>query len=154
KTLPLEQYGLEYIYPSVAAAHPFEDGSAAFLYKSVEQTASELKKDEQAYFHLLGPLVKNWPLIIKDVLGPLHFPEHPLLMAKFGLSALRSAAHLSKKFKTTEARGLWAGMAAHSMQPLTNCATSAVGLVLMAAAHTGGWPVAKGGSETIAQALA
>lgn len=153
ETLPLEQYGLEYIYPEVAAAHPFDDGTAAILTRSIEQTASLLGEDEQAYLKLIKPVVKNWPLIAPDALGPLHFPKHPLAMAQFGLDGLTSATFLEKRFKTQTAKGLFAGMAAHSIQPLSNLATSAIGLVLMAQGHLKGWPVPKGGSKQIALAL-
>lgn len=154
KLLPLEAHGLEYIQPDIAAAHPFDDGSAAVLKKSITETAQLLGADEQAYLRLIQPLVKTWPGMAADVLGPLHFPKHPLDMAKFGLNALTSALYLSKRFKTEAARGLWAGMAAHSLQPLSNLSTSAIGLVLMAAGHLGGWPIPKGGSQSIANALA
>ena len=154
QTLPLEQYGLEWIYPTIAAAHPFDDGSAAALHPSIEQTAQGLGKDELSYLELMKPLVKDWPRIAADVLGPLHFPKHPLDMARFGLKALTAATHLAKRFRTKEAKGLWAGMAAHSLQPLSNAATSAIGLVLMITGHTGGWPIPKGGSSAIAHALA
>ena len=152
-TLPLEQFGLEYIYPELAAAHPFDDGTAAALTRSVEDTAETLGIDCESYRNLLNPLVKNWPGMVKDLLGPLHFPKHPIDMAAFGLNALRSATSLVAKFKTKEARGLWAGMAAHSLQPLSNLGTSAFGLVLMATGHLKGWPVPKGGSKQIANAL-
>ncbi|HEY1062004.1 MAG TPA: NAD(P)/FAD-dependent oxidoreductase [Daejeonella sp.] len=152
-SLPLEQHGLEYIYPGLAAAHPFDDGTAAALSGSVEETAETLGIDRESYINLLKPLVKNWPGMVKDLLGPLHFPKHPIDMAAFGLNALRSATSLAGKFNTKEARGLWAGMAAHSMQPLSNLGTSAFGLVLMATGHLKGWPVPKGGSKIIANAL-
>lgn len=152
-TLPLTQYGLEYIYPEIAAAHPFDDGTAAALQGGVEKTAVTLGIDKEAYTSLLKPLVRSWPGMAADVLAPLHFPEHPIDMAAFGLNALRSASSLAGKFKTKEARGLWAGMAAHSMQPLSNLSTSAIGLVLMAAGHLKGWPVPLGGSKKIANAL-
>ena len=154
KTLPLEKHGLEFIDPTIAAAHPFDDGTAAAVYRSIEQTAKGLGEDEQSYCKLMNPVVKNWPRIIADVLAPLHFPKHPFDMARFGLKALTSAKHLSKIFHSKEARGLWAGMTAHSIQPLSNAATSAPGLILMSAAHLKGWPLAKGGSQTIANALA
>jgi len=152
--LPLQQYGLEFIYPEVAAAHPFDDGTAAVLKRSIEETAKLLGEDEAAYAKLIQPITKIWPGIAPDVLGPFHFPKHPLSMAQFGLKALTSANYLSREFHTAKAKGLWAGMAAHSIQPLTNAATSAIGLVLMAAAHLNGWPVPKGGSAAIANALA
>lgn len=154
ETLPLDKYGLEYIYPDIAAAHPFIDGTAALLKPSLQETAELLGQDKEAYLKLIGPLVKSWPGIAADVLGPLHFPKHPLDMARFGLNALTSATGLSKRFKTEAAKGLFAGMAAHSIQPLSNMATSAIALVLMANGHLKGWPVAKGGSIKIAEALA
>ncbi len=117
-TLPLKDHGLEYLYPAVAAAHPFDDGSAAVLKNSVEETAGLLGEDKAFYPQLLKPIVEYWPRIIKDILGPLHFPEHPIDMARFGLSALTLASYLSKKFNTKQGKGFWAGMAAHSIQPL------------------------------------
>jgi phytoene dehydrogenase-like protein len=153
KTLPLQSHGLEWLYPETAAAHPFDDGTAAVLKKSVSETSALLGRDEQAYLDLMSPVVKLWPLIVNDVLGPLTIPSHPIDMAQFGLKALTSALTLSKRFSTKEAKGLWAGMAAHSIQPLSNLTTSAIGIVLMAAGHLGGWPIPKGGSQSIANAL-
>ena len=154
KTLPLEQHGLQFIYPAIAAAHPFDDGRAAALQGSVAQTAQALGTDAEAYLKLMQPLVKDWPGIAADVLGPLPLPKHPFAMARFGIKALTAATHLAKRFHTKEARGLWAGVAAHSIQPLSNATTSAIALVLMSAAHTGGWPLPKGGSQALANALA
>jgi phytoene dehydrogenase-like protein len=102
----------------------------------------------------MQPIVNSWPLIAPDVLGPLHFPKHPLPMAQFGLSAISPATRLAKRFKTTAAKGLLAGMAAHSILPLSNVATSAIALVLMAQGHLKGWPLPRGGSQQIANALA
>ena len=152
-TLPLQDHGLIYEFPDLAAAHPFDDGTAAVLGRSLEETASLLGEDEQAYLKLIKPLVRDWPNIAPDVLGPLCFPEHPIAMAKFGLNALTSASFLARRFKTKAAKGLWAGMAAHSIQPLSNLTTSAIGLVLIAAAHLKGWPIPAGGSKEIASAL-
>jgi len=153
-TLPLKQYGLEYIYPDVAAAHPFDDGSAAVLKRSFHETAQLLGADERSYTILIAPLLKIFPKIAPEILGPLQFPEHPLALAQFGIHALTSASFLSGKFQTEKAKALWAGMAALAIQSLSNAATSAIGLVLIAAAHLKGWPIAKGGSVSIANALA
>jgi phytoene dehydrogenase-like protein len=154
KTLPLEQHGLKFIQPTIAAAHPFDDSRAAILHPSIEQTAAVLGVDKNAYLTLLQPLIKSWPRIETDVLGPLHFPKHPIAMASFGLKALTAATHLAKRFHTKEAKGLWAGMAAHSIQPLSNAATSAIALVLLTVGHIGGWPIPKGGAQAVANALA
>lgn len=153
RSLPLQEFGLEYAYPEVEAAHPFDDGTAALLLRSLDETASLLGRDEENYRKLLQPVVNYWDDIEGDVLGPLHFPQHPLEMMQFGLKALPSAMHTSHIFSTQHAKGLWAGMAAHSIQPLTNIATSAIALVLMTAGHKYGWPVAKGGSQSIAKAM-
>lgn len=154
KTLPLQQHGLQFIYPEVAAAHPLEGGSAAALHRSVAQTAAALGADKEAYRDLMEPLVASWPELAADVLGPLHLPRHPVELARFGLKAITSATQLARRFRTSEARALWAGMAAHSIQPLTNATTSAIGLVLLATGHAGGWPIPTGGSDAIAKALA
>jgi phytoene dehydrogenase-like protein len=153
-TLPLYEHGLQFAYSPIAAAHPFDGGTAAVLKGSVEETASLLGKDKEVYKRLLNEVLTDWPQIRSDVLGPLHFPKQPFAMARFGLKALSSALQLSRRFTTKEAKGLWAGMAAHSIQPLSNYTTSAIGLVLMAVGHLQGWPIPLGGSHSIAKALA
>ena len=154
QTLPLDKHGLEYIFPHVAAAHPLQDGSAAFLTKSIDETARWLSVDDSTYATLFTQLLKNWPALMKDFMGPLQIPENPIALTKFGLNALLPATVLAGKFKTTGARALIAGMAAHAMQPLTNVSTSAIALVLMAVGHQYGWPIPKRGSGAIAGALA
>jgi len=154
RSLPLADHGLEWIYPPIAAAHPLDGGKAALLTGSVADTAHKLGVDEATYLKLMEPIVKHWPTLAVDVLGPLRLPKHPIDMALFGLDALLPATQLAKRFKTTEARALLAGMAAHAIQPLTNLTTSAIALVLSAAGHQRGWPMPKGGSQQIANALA
>src|SRR5437762_2866781 len=154
KTLPLEKHGLEFIFPTIAAAHPFDDGSAAALYRSPEQTAQTLGEDELSYLKLIKPIVKDWHRLAANVLGPLRFPKHPIAMARFGLKALRSATHLARRFHSAAARGLFAGMAAHSIQPLSNAAISAAALMFLVTGHSEGWPIPKGGSNSIANAMA
>lgn len=154
RALPLADHGLEFIEPPVAAAHPFDDGTATALRRSLTETAKALGADEQTYRMLLEPVVRHWPGMAPDILGPLRFPNHPIDMASFGLDALLPVTQLVKRFKTKEAQGLFGGMAAHSIQPLSNVATSAIALVLMTAGHLYNWPIPKGGSQTIANALA
>jgi len=154
QSLPLAQHGLEYIYPPIPAAHPFDKGKAAILYRSPEETARSLGADETAWLRLFTPLLQQWPTLAPDVLAPLHFPEHPLDMARFGWKALSAATTLARRFATPEAKGLFAGMAAHSILPLSKRSTSAIGLVLATVGHLYGWPLVKGGSENLAEALA
>jgi phytoene dehydrogenase-like protein len=153
-TLPLSDHGLEFIYPPASAAHPFDDGTAALLTRSLGNTAQQLGDDAAAYRHLVDPVVRDWPEIGEHVLGPLRMFYHPWKMARFGLQALRSAKAISKKFRTEKARGFWSGMAAHSIMPLNHTATAAIGLVLLATGHLRGWPIPKGGSQQISNALA
>jgi phytoene dehydrogenase-like protein len=153
-TLPLAEQGLKYIYPDVAAAHPFDDSSAAILKDSIHETAGQFGVDRQAYIDLIQPVVNDWPSIAPDALGPLHFPKHPLAMARFGMKALRSASSVAGRFKTEQAKGIFAGMAAHCMQPLTNLSSAATALILLSTAHLKGWPLPKGGSQQIANVLA
>ena len=154
RSLPLDQYGLTFVNPPLPAAHPFDGGTAAALHQSLDETAQSLGADAQAYRALMEPIVQHWPTMAADILGPLHIPKHPLDMAAFGLDAVPPVTHLAKRFTTKETRGLLAGMAAHSIQPLTNLTTSAIALVLLTAGHLHNWPIPKGGSQTIANALA
>jgi len=153
KTLPLKNHGLYFVYPEVSAAHPFDNGDAAVLKGTAEETASGLGSDAGAYLELLEPLLRKWPDLLSDILGPLGIPDHPLDLASFGLKALRSASAMTAKFRTEKARGLWAGMAAHSMQPLGNLTTAAIGMVLLATGNKVGWPIPIGGSKAIADSL-
>ena len=152
-TLPLHDYGLDWVESPVAAAHPFDGGGAVCLVKSVAGTASGLGADERTYRRLLDPLVADWPVLLPQILGPLRFPGHPLAMARFGWEGIRSVSALASRFRTPEARGLLAGMAAHAMVPLTNLTTSAVALLFLLAGHGQGWPFPRGGAARLADAL-
>src|SRR6201996_1633366 len=152
-TLPLDAYGLEWVRPTVAAAHPFEDGGATALLDTVEDTAKSLGKDAAAYRKLMDPLAKEWPLLAPQLLGPLRFPAHPLSLARFGLLGLPAVTTLARRFQTREARALLAGMAAHSMQSLDSLSTAAVALVFLMAGHGKGWPFPRYGASQLAMAL-
>lgn len=155
KNLSLAQYGLEFIYPPAALAHPFDDGTAVLLHRSVEKTSEQLGADARAYQKLLSPLVKNWDILAPALLGPLKFPRHPFAMGRFGLHAIRSVSGLAKAhFKEDRARAFLAGVAAHSCLSLDDSATAAFGLVLLTLGHTVGWPIPRGGAQKISDALA
>lgn len=154
RSLPLHNFGLEYLHPEVLAAHPFDDGSAGALYQSLADTAAGLGADGQAYRALLEPLMRQWPLVDNHILGPmLRWPQHPLALARFGLKSFQSGKQVASRFRGQGARGLWAGMVAHSMVPLEALTSAAIGIVLAIAGHRGGWPIPKGGSQSIADAL-
>jgi phytoene dehydrogenase-like protein len=154
RDLPLAQHGLEWVYPPASLAHPLDDGTAVMVEGTVEQTAANLGPDAGAYRRLMEPLVDGWQGLLDDVLGPLRFPSHALLMARFGLTALLPAATLARAvFRGERARAVFAGMAAHAMLPLTSPATAAIGLILGLLSHAIGWPMARGGSQRIADAL-
>jgi phytoene dehydrogenase-like protein len=155
REVPLAEHGLELIHPPAPLAHPFDEGTAAVLERSVDATADGLGPDAAAYRRLMGTLAGAASEVLGDVFGPLRVPRHPVATARFGVSGLRSAAGLAGgRFRTAKARGLFAGIAAHSMLPLTTPGTAAAGLVLGLIAHAFGWPLARGGSQRIADALA
>jgi len=154
-SLPLAQHGLRWIQPPAAMAHPFDDGPPALLETSIERTGATLGRDADAYAELLRPFVKRWNVLAADAIAPLHLPRHPVLMAHFGLDALRSARALARaKFRGERARGFFAGLATHSVMPLTDVATASIALVLGAVAHRAGWPIPAGGAQSVADALA
>lgn len=153
---PLAENGLEWIQPGVPLAHPLDDGTAVILDRSIDTTAADLGADGEAWRRLMEPLVDAWPRIRHDLLGPLlRMPRHPLLMARFGIDALRPARALAEStFRGPRARALFAGIAAHSMLPLQARPSAAVGLALSICAHSTGWPLPRGGSQRIADSLA
>lgn len=152
--LPLQDYGLSFIYGPYELAHPLSVKEAAFLDRSMESTAAALGKDSQAYTDLFAPFVQQWPKLAHDILGPLRMPRHPLLMAQFGSKGLQSATQIASRFQTREAKALWAGLCGHGMLPLSSLTTAAIGLVLGSVGHRFGWPLAQGGSQSVANALA
>src|SRR6266480_1977631 len=156
KTLPLKKFGLEWIQPKIALAHPLDDGTAACLHQDIDLTADSLRGDSRAYRRLMKPLARNWNELANEFLQPmLHLPRHPFALARFGIPAICPATLLAKSlFKHESARALFAGIAAHSFLPLEAPASSAFALVLGLAGHALGWPIPRGGSQQIANALA
>jgi phytoene dehydrogenase-like protein len=154
--LPLNQFGLQWVFPPYALAHPLDDGTAVVIQNSVEASAASMGPDAGAYTRLMLPLVSDWLKILGDLLGPLPLPpRHPLATARFGLLALLPAAALVKTlFRGERARAVFSGMAAHSMLPLDAPATASFGLMLSLLAHAIGWPMARTGSQAIVEAMA
>jgi phytoene dehydrogenase-like protein len=155
RSLPLEEHGLELVHPPAPFAHPFDDGSAVVLERSVEATAARLGEDTRAYRNMVEPIADAWDMLEEAVLAPLvTAPRHPVALGRFALSALRSADGLARSaFRGERARALFAGCAAHSMVPLTSMGTAAFGLVLAVAGHRFGWPFPRGGAQKITDAL-
>ncbi|MFG3224596.1 phytoene desaturase family protein [Kitasatospora sp. NPDC048194] len=151
----LARHGLEWAWPEVDLAHPLDDGGAAVAVRSVAETARALGPDAAAWQRVFGRLGADFDALAGDALRPLlRLPRHPVTLGRFGLRAVRPATLLARGWRTDRARALFAGAAAHAFQPLDRPLTSAVGLLLLAAAHHRGWPVARGGSGRITAALA
>ena len=154
RRLPLAEHGLEWIEPDLPLAHPLPDGSAAVLAHSVADTAASLGSDGRQYERLVRPLLRRWDELAADVMGPLlRVPSHPLLAARFGILGARSATSLARRFDGAPARALIAGLAAHAIAPLKTPFMGGVALTFALPAHAHGWPVARGGSQAIADAL-
>lgn len=155
KQLPLSEYGLEWVYPEASAAHPLDGGDAVMVYQDIVQTAQSLGIDEKIYRRVIGSISGQYEAIISDFLAPLRLPKNPIQFSLFGLMALLPAKRFADIFfRDDRTRALFAGMAAHSIQPLEHPATAAFGLMLLMLSHAVGFPMAKGGSQNITLAMA
>ena len=150
----LAAHGLTWRFPEVQYSHPLDGGGGAAAYRSVEQTAAGLERDGKAWRSVFGPLAECFDDIASDFLRPmLRVPDHPLKMALFGVYSALPAALLRRRWRTPEARALFAGVAAHAFRPFSAPMSSAIGVTLGTAAHRYGWPVAEGGSAAISRAM-
>jgi phytoene dehydrogenase-like protein len=154
-TLPLAEHGLVWLRPGASVAHPMDDGPAILLSRSLAKTAEGLGRDGRAYQRLVGPFVEHATLLLADAMAPLRIPKHPIQMARFGLRAAFSANRLARiLFREERARALLAGCAGHSVLPLSQPLTAALGVLFAITGHAEDWPVAQGGSQAIPRALA
>lgn len=155
RSLGLERHGLTWCQPEIDLAHPLDDGSAATMVRSLEETAAGLGEDGPAWRRLFESPAAHFDEINEDGLRPiLHLPKHPLRLARFGIPAAAPATLVARRWRSPATRALFGGTAAHSFSPLTRPVSAAVGMALTAAGHSVGWPVAAGGSQSIPDALA
>jgi phytoene dehydrogenase-like protein len=158
RSLPLEQYGLEWVHSTIPLAHPLDDGTASLLERSVVTTGRSLGRDARAYEQLMTPLVAQWDMLVDAVLGPLRLQpllRHALTLAPFGIAALSPAQILAHwRFRGERARALLAGLCAHAQIPLDQPISAAAGLMLGIAGHACGWPFPRGGAQCLTNALA
>ncbi len=159
RELALDRHGLEWIEPPIQLAHPLDDGSTALLCRDLDATIASFgdAQDAATYRRWIGPMVADWDLIVRSLLGPvrpLRAARHPFALARFGLPALLPAATLARRFRSPAARALVAGAGAHSFLPLTRAISGGLGLALLVSGHAVGWPIPRGGSQRIADALA
>jgi phytoene dehydrogenase-like protein len=155
RSVSLQRHGLDFVHPAAPMAHPFDDGDALLLHRSVDDTAAQMSThDARAYRGLFAPLAEHADQLLRDVAGPVRLPLHPFVDARFGLSALRSGRGLAAStFDDDRPRAFFSGLAAHSIMPLHKPATASFGLVLGMLGHAVGWPFARGGSHAITEAL-
>jgi phytoene dehydrogenase-like protein len=155
RALELERHGLEWSWPEVDLAHPLDDGGAAVMLRSIDETAVGLGDDGDAWRRLFGAPSRSFEGLNEDLLRPmLHVPRHPIALARFGAAAAMPVAALARIWSGEHARALFGGVAGHSFCPFNRPMGSAVGMALICAGHAFGWPVARGGSRSIAGALA
>ena len=153
-SLPLRDYGLEWIYSPAPLAHPLDDGTAVILERDLSNTQTSLGVDGNRWSKLVQPFVERWGEFAPDVLGPISsFPEHPWLMARFGMSAVLSARTIAQRFSSERTRALFAGLAAHSFLSLDEPLSAAAGMLMAVTAHAVGWPIPRGGSQSLTDAL-
>ena len=155
-SLPLEDYGLEWIHSPATLAHPLDDGTAVILDRDLALAESAFGEDGKAWRRLMQPFAAHWPQLAEDILRPaIAVPKHPFLLARFGLNALLPATTVARRhFRTESVRALFAGLAAHSFLRLDQPLSASFGLVLGAVSHAVGWPIPRGGAQSLADALA
>jgi phytoene dehydrogenase-like protein len=155
ESLDLARHGLEWCWPEVDCAHPLDDGSAGVMLRSVDETARGLGADGAAWCRVFERPARSLDALLDDVFKPfLRVPRHPLRLVNFGLRAALPATALARAWRTPQARALFGGIAAHAISPLGRPMSSSVGMALITACHRFGWPVARGGSQAIADAVA
>jgi phytoene dehydrogenase-like protein len=155
RSLALEEHGLRWRWPEIQLAHPLDVGPAALLHRDVATTAAGLGRDGPTWSRLFAPLVRRFEELASEVFQPvLHVPRHPVALARFGLPAVLPATWTARAFREEPARALFGGVAAHLVGDLRRPLSSSVGMLLTAAGHTHGWPVAEGGSRAVTDALA
>ncbi len=157
--LPLADYGLDWIEPPIQLAHPLDDGSAAFVHRDVDATADGFgdAQDARRYRRWMAPLAADWTVIARELLGPFRPTagiRHPIAVARFGLPSILPASTVARRFRTPQARALFGGVAAHSFLTLSSPMSAGFGLALLVSAHAVGWPMPRGGSGRITEALA
>ena len=154
-SLPLSQHGVEWIHPGAPLAHPLDDGTAVMLERNLDDATRGLDSDGNIWRRVFGPLAENWHTLAEETLRPvIHMPRHPFVLARFGIPALMPASLFASRFNNARTRALFAGIAAHSFLPLDSPLSSSGGIMLAAAAHAVGWPMARGGAQSISNALA
>ncbi|HEX3740469.1 MAG TPA: NAD(P)/FAD-dependent oxidoreductase [Terriglobales bacterium] len=153
-SLPLSEYGLQWIHSPAPVAHPFDDGTAIVLERDLTDAKSSLGEDGKAWGDLVRPFVERWPEFASDMLGPVtRIPKHPFLMARFGMNALRSARSIASRFRNKRTRALFGGLAAHSCLGLDDALSGGFGVTLAIPAHAVGWPIPQGGAQSLTNAL-
>ena len=155
RSLDLERHGLEWRWPEVDLAHPLDDGSAGVMYRSLEETVGGLGEDGERWRRIFGPSAAHFDALLEDMLVPIvHVPRHPIRLARFGIPAAAPATLLARTWRSDQGRALFGGVAAHAFSRLDRPMSSSVGCALIAAGHSYGWAVARGGSGSISKALA
>jgi phytoene dehydrogenase-like protein len=153
-SLPLVDHGLEWIHSPAALAHPLDDGTAVTLERDLGETCDSLGVDGPAWDKLMRPFVERWSEFAPEILRPVSFlPKHPWLMARFGMVALQSAEVIARKFRNPRTRALFAGLAAHSFLSLDEPLSAAFAILMAVPAHAVGWPIPRGGAQSITNAL-
>ncbi len=153
-SLPLMSHGLEWIHSPAALAHPLDDGTAVTLERSLGETADALGADGPAWDKLMRPFVERWTEFAPGVLRPVpSLPRHPWLMARFGMVGLQSAEAVARRFRNPRTRALFAGLAAHSFLSLDEPLSAAFAILMAVPAHAVGWPIPRGGAQSLTDAL-
>jgi phytoene dehydrogenase-like protein len=153
-SLGLEKFGLEWRWPELDLVHPLDDCRAGVLSRDLDRTLASLGDDADAWRRTFAPIVDQFDDLLAEIFRPvIHLPRHPLVLSRFGMKALLPATSTVRRWKDEPARALYMGTAAHVFGRLDTPLSGSVGLMLTAAGHWAGWPVAKGGTQSISNAM-
>ncbi|MCB1269103.1 MAG: FAD-dependent oxidoreductase, partial [Microthrixaceae bacterium] len=155
RDLGLEKVGVEWVQPDAPLAHALRPGHSVLQERSLAATAVGLGVDGRPWERLFGPSVGSGLDLVDSLLDPLDLPpRHPVQLARYGMSGLWSVSALARRrFRGDDGPALLAGLAGHSMLSLDAPITTGFGMLLGQLAHVVGWPMARGGSQAIADGL-
>ncbi|MEX1126749.1 MAG: NAD(P)/FAD-dependent oxidoreductase [Acidimicrobiia bacterium] len=152
RDLPLD---VEWVHPRIPMSHPLSGGRSGALLRDVGETADLFGPDADRYSRIIGPLVESADAVIEDFLGPMKvIPKNPTSFIRLATRGALPAATIAVGFSSMEARAVLAGLAAHAIAPFSSPLTGGVALLFATTGHAYGWPLVKGGSRKVAEALA
>ena len=146
---------VKFFTPEISYAHPVEHGRAGIAFHDLGETAASLGREGKAWRRAFAPLVHHIDAVSEVTSGTLFsLARRPDVAARIGLRFAAQVLQAPSSRESSVTAAMLAGLHAHSIATLPSLGAAAVGLVLGAHAHARGWPIPKGGSQSIITAMA